>query len=189
MEALWLCFLLFIFSCLPSLPFNFCLIFLLISFFLAFASAEIFFFSCFLFFTASSSLSGLEFELDNCYPYISSRRGQTYGRMSKRNEKSYFHFKSQLPHVNFHVTWKVLLQTCKSDIVSNDVGKYVKHGMIICWEWLNYHLLFLLLQITPCCADAEVVPNLLYEMRNIFVPSFISSISIEQLGREPPPSI
>merc|ERR1719365_532278 len=58
---------------LTSLPFSLCLIFLLISFFLAFASAEIFFFSCFLFFTASSSLSG-------------------------------FHFKSQLPQVNFHVT-------------------------------------------------------------------------------------
>merc|ERR1719266_219755 len=73
MAARWLCFLLFIFSCLPSLPLSFCLIFLLISFLRAFASADIFFFSCFLFFTASSSLSG-------------------------------FHFKSQLPHVNFHVT-------------------------------------------------------------------------------------
>merc|ERR1719266_1700209 len=46
-EALWFCFLLFIFSCLPSRPFSFCLIFLL--------------FSCFLFFTASSSLSGFHF--------------------------------------------------------------------------------------------------------------------------------
>merc|ERR1712141_674960 len=71
--ARWLCFLLFIFSCLPSRPLSFCLIFLLISFLRALASAEIFFFSCFLFFTASSSLSG-------------------------------FHFKSQLPHVYFHVT-------------------------------------------------------------------------------------